>query len=200
MIGTASAPVEATRSAHAALASLALSQASALELREAGGGPQPCLHDPIAVYFIALPVLNEGTSARDARQIGWRYVVSQGDDLRTVDVDGSGAESRVVAITRGGAVTNLVNASTLAERSAQGPKRYEVRILELGRAGPGAVWLRADEGADRFFSLEVEPREITERDLLDGASRKAATRRSLYQRPEAASNLAPDRRDDEMGG
>jgi hypothetical protein len=199
MIRAAPASPEGARVAHLALASLAVAQGAGSALAEAGGGPPPSLHDPIPVYHIALAALNDSVSTRDARRIGWRYLVSQGDDLRTVDVD-DGAEPRVIAITRGDSVTNLVNASLLAEQSDDDAQRYQVRILELGRAGPASLWLHADAGTDRFFSLESNPRAINERELLSGASRKAAARTSLYRRQRAASALVADRHDDEMGG
>lgn len=164
------------------LASLRAATASPGASLAESGGAAPVKHQPLPVYHISLAKLGPNSVAADATRIGWRYFVGGegSDSLRTVDVRDAEGRAQVTAITRGGAVATLSAASAAAERATTGAagQHYEARILEFGRAGPGALWLHAATGSpDRFFSLDAEPRERTEGDVIGEAARSAAIRR-----------------------
>ena len=172
----AKAPPSAAAMAGRALSDLGHERA--LAAVDSGGGPATKLHDPLGVFHIPMARLAQTTTAQDARQIGWRYFVENGDELRTVDVHGQGKDRHVTAVTTGGSVESLSAATTLAaDRSTNDTLDYEARVLEFGRAGPGALWLHTHDGPDRFFSLDAEPREVSEKDVIANALKIAVSRR-----------------------
>ncbi|WP_077002719.1 hypothetical protein [Variovorax sp. KK3] len=193
-ITTAQAPQGATDAAHRGFDALHRAQATVTVASKSGGGVAS-LHEPLAVYSLSGAESAAAMTIAQARQTGWRYLIGQGAAIRSIEIVGD----EVTAITQGQVAANLAHALAVASDAVDAAKRYEARVLEFGRAGNSVLWLHADDGSDRFFSLGAEARELEVGPTLEQASRKAQARRSL----SAPANATPEalRADeDESGG
>jgi hypothetical protein len=171
-----------------------------------GGGTITEIHDPFPVYYLPPEHLSVLASPSDAQQVGWRYLMTDGDALSSVDVKNDEGCPRVAVISRGGSAAALSAAQEAAKRQT-GSQAYEVRILEFGRAGPGALWLHSDNVPDRFFALDSQqPKELTKNEVLFVAARKADLLSRAYSGlseeggASAAHALHKTEIDDDLGG
>ena len=193
-ITTATAPQDSTDIASRGFGALRRAQGLAPADTEAGGGTAATLHKPLAVYYLGADTLASDASTTQARQVGWRYLVHQGNSVGTVEVLGN----QVSSITQGEVPAHLAQALLVAEGTVGKSKRYEARVLLFGRAGDSLLWLHANRGRDRFFSLSAEPKEVEEQVAMKGASEKAQMRQRLSKLRSGA--LTPIVEQDESGG
>lgn len=194
-ITTASAPQDATDIAGRSFGALRRAQGLAPGEAEAGGGLAATLHKPLAVYYLGADTLASDASTTQARQVGWRYLVRQGDSVGTVEVLGD----QVSSITQGEAPAHLAQALSIAEGTVGKSMLYEARVLLFGRAGANLLWLHSQRGRDRFFTLSAQPKEVDERLAMDGASARAKMRQRLSKlRRSAPAVIAGEQ--DESGG
>ena len=145
------------------------------------GGPAMTLGDVFPVYYLPHEQLSADASAADAQQVGWRCLMTEGSEPGTVDVRGDKGAEHVAAVTLGRGAVILTAARAAAERAVAISGPYEARILEFGRAGPGALWLHSGQGDDHFFALDdFTPRELTEREVIGAAAHTADLLRRAY--------------------
>lgn len=159
-------------------------------LMDAGSGDrvEAAAADPLPIYTIAIETLaNELPSQiADASHQGWR--------VRTVDAQGEqlvdlGETGEPLAVRRGQSTEILKRSVALAEQVVEPDVAYEARLLDFGQLGLSALWLYQEHGADRFFSLDREPHELKEDDLLADASARA--RRYVAKSDRGAGDSAP---------
>lgn len=136
---------------------------------------------PLPVYSIPIDVLAErglaergGKALSAAQQHGWRVLTSDSRGVQLVDV--AKDSELAVSVRRGSSVAILAKAGAMAEERASADISYEPRILDFGRLGMSALWLHSDQGLDRFFTLELEPKERSEAQLLNEAGARARVR------------------------
>lgn len=161
---------------------------------EAGGGSVAPVRDPLAVYYLGVDTLASDASTKQARQVGWRYLVNQGGSVGAVEVLGN----QVSSITQGEAPAHLAQALLVAENTVEEWNDYEARILLFGRSGASLLWLHANHGRDRFFALSADPHEVEEQVAIRGASKKARMRQRLSK--QRTEHLTPSPEQDESGG
>lgn len=174
------------RKARKALRALALETLAPLSSGDAeSGGSAP---EPVEAIPIYAPRIGPRTrSLRSARQIGWRYLVTNSDDVGAVDVaTETGTEAQLVGQPE--VAERLARAARLVEDAAgTDADDYEMRLLDLSMIGDSVLWLANRKGADRFFTYGEEPKEIDEeqirRTLQDGARAIRANARNAD--PEA---------------
>ena len=193
-IVTATAPQDSTDIASRGFGALRRAQGLAPADTESGGGMVATLHKPLAVYYLGGDTLSSDASTAQARQVGWRYLVRQGNSVGTVEVLGN----QVSSITQGAVPAHLAQALLVAEGTVGKSRRYEARVLLFGRAGDALLWLHANRGRDRFFSLSAEPQEVEEQVAMKGASEKAQMRQRLSKLRNTM--LTPTTEEDESGG
>jgi hypothetical protein len=194
-ITTATAPPNSADIARRSFGALRRAQGLAPKDTEAGGGSAGTLHAPLAVYYLDADTLANNPSPTQARQVGWRYLVNQGDSVEAVELLGD----QVSSITQGEVPAHLAQAMAVAEHTVNVWNDYEARILLFGRAGDSLLWLHASaDGQDRFFSLSADPGEVDEDDAMRRASAKARMRQRLSKPPSEVQT--PGAEPDESGG
>lgn len=188
-ITTASAPQDATDTALRGYTALAQAQSPHQLAMDSGGGEPAKLHEPLARYHLDQEALSVATSAADAKQVGWCYLIGHGDNTRTIEVSGN----EVDAITQGKVATNVVRAMDVATSTVDESTQYEARLLEFGRVASSLLWLHTEIGKDRFFSLGPDPEEVDEKTIVEKAAGKARFRkdRATARPPEEQVSSTP---------
>lgn len=150
------------------------------ELMDLGGGErvEAAASDPLPIFSVPIEALADETVSRveDAVHRGWRVRTADAEGEQLVDL---AVDGEPLAVRRGQSSSILLSAARLAEDAADPEASYEARLLDFGQLGLSALWLHREDGPDRFFSLDREPRERGEDELLADASRRA--RRYLAQ-------------------
>ncbi len=133
-----------------------------------------------ALYVLGLDDLCEDCGLTDARLVGWRYLVSIGDDpvaLAETATNDSGGHVFAL-INYGPFVAGTVEALAAAERE-QSPARANLRVLHAPALYTQALWLHADSGEDVFLPIAPTPtgleanRRYEMSELLSGLSARA---------------------------
>jgi hypothetical protein len=143
------------------------------------GGQAPNTQNPsrpLPVYSISPETLIKygSKSLPYAAQHGWRVITMNNDGDQLVDI--SSTSYKPISVRRGSSAAILAQASILAEKRLAADVSYEPRVLDFGRLGMSALWLHRKDGDDRFFTLETEPKEQSEQELLGEAQSRARQR------------------------
>jgi hypothetical protein len=148
-------------------------------LLEAGGEPAR-ISEPIPIYAIGEPRTDstpENLLSR-ARQVGWRYLVFQGNDLSVADIK-PGRSDRPELIRSRELVDQIVDSGKLAQETVPREAGYQIRLLDLSILGESVLWLvsKGANSPDRFFGLspsahELEPAQFLRR--MSGMEQKKA--------------------------
>jgi len=194
-ITTTSGPEDATQLAVRGLTALKRAQGT-LGAGESGGGRAQAVDASLPVYHMGPDALTAGIPkpATSARRIGWRYLLAEGQTKRAVEVIGD----TVSSITQGNGVRNLERALSVASKTVDNLRPYEARVLVFGRAGNSLLWLHADAGGDRYFSLDEQPQEVDEDGAMLSAGRKTRMRQVMKTLGENTGVTTHDT--DESGG
>ena len=183
-IRTSNAPHDITTKVADDLGALARTRGEASLFEDTGGG----LTSPVAslpVYGIARTALEHGGDAAlaAAEQIGWRYLIQDGEGTGLVDHFGTvaGGSSRVM---RGPSVERYGKAGLVAEAEAPKDTAFEPRVLDFGVLGQTELWLHSPDAEDRFYSLgAAEPARRDAAAVMAEALSRAA-RQSLSEHEE----------------
>lgn len=146
-----------------------------------GGAEAPSASDPLPIYSVALETLATDPlrALKEAKRQGWRVLTTDHGERQLVDlVAADESQARPVAVRTGTSADILVHAGELAEKSVPQETEFEVRVLDFGRLGMAVLWLQnADpETPDHFFTLEPDPKEQKQADLLKEAQSRAQRR------------------------
>lgn len=149
---------------------------------------------PLPVYAISSASLIQSPdqALSTAEQSGWRVLTTGDGESQVVDVEKG--SNRALTVRRGASADILARAGLIAEQAADPATNYEPRILDFGRLGLSALWLHSDVHADLFFTLEPQPKQTSDVELIAEAERRARMRASSADLGGATVNnvKAPD--------
>lgn len=118
----------------------------------AGGSVAYDVSEPVPVYTIDLETAAGGRDLSSAKQVAWRYLLTEDGEVATADVDvsapdeGAGDSDRFNNMTRGRLADMFTEALHAAERiAATSETDYQLRVLEVPSLNMGAVWLERSE-------------------------------------------------------
>jgi hypothetical protein len=112
--------------------------------RMAGGAEAYDVSEPVPVYGIDLETAARNGELSFARQVGWRYLLSERDTFAIADIesDPDDVTERFNSLTRGRVADAFAKALEVAETTATASaETYDLRALELPSINMGAIWL-----------------------------------------------------------
>jgi hypothetical protein len=146
--------------------------------------PTPETTGPLPVYSLRLADLDLEVPTRAARQVGWRYIVREGDASSTVDLTAKAGTLRFHALRRGHRADYLAEACAVAATLDDGQDSYQLRILTLPPLRLDALWL-AGARQERFVRLKQPARgEIAAFDFVAEARDLRGLRRTDREGPQ----------------
>ena len=160
---------------------------------EVGGGAEaPSASDPLPIYAVALDTLAADPlrALKEAKRQGWRVLTTDHGERQLVDlIAADDNHARPVAVRGDPSADILVRAGELAEKSVPPETEFEVRVLDFGRLGLAVLWVHnaAPETPDHFFTLEPDPKEQKQADLLKEAQSRAQRRLEADERSRTST-------------
>lgn len=122
-----------------------------------GGSGSYDVSEPVPVYTIGLEAAAGNRGLSSAKQVAWRYLLTEDGEVATADIDvaspegGTGDNERFNNLTRGRLADTFTEALHAAERiAASSAADYQLRVLEVPSVNMGSVWLERS-GAPVFI-------------------------------------------------
>ncbi|MBD8637861.1 MULTISPECIES: hypothetical protein [unclassified Sphingomonas] len=171
---------------------------------DAGGGASVPTGAGLPLYGMPLAALTEaalsdGSDAAlgEARQLGWRYLISDARGPKIVDMLDQDGGKPAAMVIKGSLVDRFGKAGALAEEDA--PDRlFEARVLDFGRLGMSELWLHCEDGPDVFYSLATpEPSRREASEVLGEAGDRARRQARLS---DGGGGKSKRHRKDDRGG
>ncbi|MDP3898983.1 MAG: hypothetical protein Q8Q62_20115 [Mesorhizobium sp.] len=110
------------------------------------------ISEPVPLFTIDTAAAARDIALSAATQVGWRYLLTDGPEVATADLDlasgAGGGGARFNNLTRGSIALNFKEALNVAGKLAASTDAvYELRILEVPALNMGAVWLERTDGS-----------------------------------------------------
>jgi hypothetical protein len=166
----------------------------------------PHVARPFKRFVLHVPQIKGATFLRKARQVGWRYILIEGNSISVADVSQKSPRARPTlgAVIDGSLGRELVRAAEVAmKRFGAVKERFEARMLEVPALYVSALWLHSTRGRDVFIRLfERGPngrRRVSVDDDFVGRLKNAAVEARAELRAPARSKRRKRRRKAKRG-